>query len=228
MVLDFTTLAIVPFTQLFYGYAVAIETLGMIVAFLISFLGYKAFKLTKESKYKYFFYGFLFLALNFLAHVILNLLVRFGYVKFFLEKRYTLYIAPLFAGYYFFLIALILAYISFAILYSDVKKTKTVWLYYVWAFVIGAYSFRDYVQFNIMAAVPLSFVCMLIYKKYKENKNKNLLMTFYAFLSLFLFHALTALEPVTSLFYVVRYSILLIGLVLLFITLIKIHGRKKK
>ena len=101
--------------------ATAIEFLGIIVAFMISYLGFKAYKLTKEKKYQYFSWGFLLLAFNFLSHVVLNILVNFNFVEFFVENKFRPFIIPLFGVYYFFLMAALLAYISFAIVYADIN-----------------------------------------------------------------------------------------------------------
>jgi len=205
-----------------------IQILGIIVSFLISYLAYRAYKLTKEEKYRYFFYGFLFLGLSFLVNLAFNIILRLGYVKYFVEKRYELFIAPLFLIYYFFFIGVLLAYVSFAIVYAEIKKTNKIWLFYFWTFVIGIYTFRDLILFNMFAAILLSFVVLLTYEKYKQSKNTNKLFTFLAFSSLFLFHVLVLFQSQIAALIVIRYVILLIGLVLLAFTLLKIYGRKKK
>jgi hypothetical protein len=215
--------------QRYSAMATSIETLGVIVSLIISYFAYKGYKLTNEKKYKYFFYGFLFLAVNFLAHVVLNVLVNLDYVKYFVQKRYLPYIAPLFSVYYFFLIAALLAYVSFAIVYADVKHPKKIWLFYLWAFLLGAYTFRNQVQFNILSAIPLSFVALLAFEKYQEHKNKNQLFTSLSFFSLFLYHVLVIFQLQSRNIYIIRYFILLFGLVLLLVTLLRIfYGRKKK
>lgn len=217
------------FPQNVRGFSTSVEVVGILVAFLISYLGYKAYKLTQDKKYEYFFYGFLLLGLNYLSHVVLNLLIRFGIARYFVERKFTIFIAPVFGVYYFFLIAVLLAYVSLAIVYSEVKQTKKVWLFYFWALVVGAYTFRDYVMFNIVSAIPLSYVVALTYEKYKEKRNKNMLYTVFAFIALFLFHILAVLEPAYTGGRLIRYAILLLGLILLFIPLSRIlHGGKKK
>ncbi len=214
--------------QAFRLFSTIVQALGIVVAFMISYLGFKAYKLTNDRKYKYFFYGFLFLSLSFLANVILNILLRLGYAKYFVEKRYTPYIAPMFGIYYFFLIAVMLAYVSLAIVYSDIKKPNKIWLFYFWTFIVGVYTFRDYLLFNMFSALLLSFVVLFTFEKYRESRKKNQLAIFLAFLSLFLFHFLVIIEKYATIILPIRYIILLAGLVLLLVTLLKIHGRKKK
>ena len=120
------------------------------------------------------------------------------------------------------------AYISLAAVYSDIKKSSKFWLFYFWTFVIGVYAFRDSVLFNVFNAVLVSFVVMYTYDKYQENKEKNRLLTVMAFFCMFLFHLLVLLEAVMPIFYVIRNLVLLLGLILLWRTLTKIYGGKKK
>jgi len=221
--------ALREFPQWFYWATAGIQTLGIIVSFIISYLGYKAYKLRNEKKYKYFFYGFLFLGFSFLGNLALNILLRLGYARFFVEKRYELFIAPLFLVYYFFLIGVLLAYVSFAIVYAEIKKSNKIWLFYFWTFVIGIYTFRDQILFNMFSAIVLSFVMLYAYEKHKASRrDKSVYMIFLAFSSLFLFHILILVQSQIAIFLVIRFVFLLLGLVLLLITLLKIYGRKKK
>jgi hypothetical protein len=221
-------LSLKQFPLWFYWFAAGIQILGIVVSFAISYLGYQAYKLTNERKYRYFFYGFLFLGVNFLANLALNLLLRLGYAHVLVEKKYTLYVAPLFGVYYFFWIGLMLAYVSLAAVYSEMKKSNKLWLFYFWTFVVGLYTFRDKILFNMFAAVLLSFVVLYTYERYKENKIKSQLLTSLAFLCLFMFHLFVLLEVRMPVFFLIRYVILLVGLILLVITLTNIYGRKKK
>lgn len=216
------------FPQWFYWFAAITQILGIAVSLGISYLGYKAYAITHDKKYKYFFYGFLFLGLNFLANLALNLLIRLGYARYFVEKKYTLFIAPLFGVYYFFWIGLMIAYVSLAIVYSNVKKPSKVWLFYFWTFVVGIYVFKEKMLFNMFSALLLSFIVIYTYERYAEKKNKHMLMTFLAFFALFLFHILVLAEGAIALLFIVKYVILLIGLLLLLYTLSNIYGRKKK
>ncbi len=228
MAISISWLVTNQFPQQVYQFASATQILGIIVCFMICYLGYKAYQITKDRKYKYFFNGFLFLGLSFLANITLKTLLQFGYAKYFIEKRYELALAPFFLGYYFFLIGTMLAYASFAVLYSDIKRSNKVWLFYFWTVVAGIYTFRNEVLFNLFSAMLLSFTVLFTYEKYTENRNKDRLKVFWAFLSLFLFHALVIFQTQIPVFFVIRNIMLLTGLVLLLITLLKIHGRTKK
>jgi len=214
--------------QWFYNSAVGIQALGIIVSFVISYIGFKAYKLTKEIKYRYFFYGFLFLGLSFLANLALNVVLKLGYARYLIERRYDPYILPLFLVYYFFLIGTMLAYVSFAIVYEDIKVKSRIWLLYFWTFVIGIYTFRDDLLFNVFSAVLISFTVMFSHEKYLKTRNKNTLFTFLAFLSLFIFHIFILLQQRIPAMLAVRSLILLVGLVLFLIPLLKIYGGKKK
>ncbi|MBN2421567.1 hypothetical protein JXB27_04785 [Candidatus Woesearchaeota archaeon] len=205
------------------------QLLGVVVAFMISYLGFKAYRLTRDKKYKYFFIGFFFMGASFLANAVLNIIIQSGNIGYFLEKRYEPFIAPLFGGYYFLLIGMMLAYVSLAILYSGAGSSKNVGLFYFWALVIGAYSFKESVLFNTLCGMILSFVVLYSFDKYRANQNKSTLLTYLAFFCLFLFHALVWLQQVMPVFLIVRQIILLLGLVMLLAPMLRIfYGRKKK
>jgi hypothetical protein len=225
-IVNFLTSPALP--QWFLNLTGGIQALGIIVSFLISYIGYKAYKLTKERKYRYFFYGFLFLGLSFLANLALNIVLRLGYARYFVERRYDPYILPLFLGYYFFLIGVMLAYVSFAVVYADIKDKNRIWLLYLWTFIIGIYTFRDDLLFNVFSAVLISFTVLFSHEKYLQTRNKNTLYAFLAFLALFIFHILILLQQTIPAIIALRNMILLTGLLLLLITLYKIHGGKKK
>lgn len=228
MVLEFL-LALKEFPQWFYWFAAITQFLGMAVSFGISYLGHIAYTITNEKRYKYFFYGFLFLGLNFFSNLALNILLRTGYAKYLIEQKYTLFVAPLFVLYYFFWMGLMLAYVSIAIVYANIKKPAKVWLFYFWTFIIAIYVFRDKILFNGFSVILLSFIVLFVYERYKEKKNKHMFMTFIAFLCLLLFHLLVLAEGTIAVLFIVKYVILLIGLLLLLYTLSKIfYGRKKK
>ncbi len=220
--------ALKEFPSWFYWFAAVTQTLGILVSFAISYLGFRAYKITNDKRYKYFFYGFLFLGLNFLANLALNLLLRLGYAHYFVEKKYTLFVAPLFALYYFFWIGLMLAYVSLAIVYANIKKPVNVWLFYFWTLVVAVYVFRDKILFNMFSAILVSFIVLYAFERYREKRNTSMLATFITFFSLFLFHAFVLMENNIRILFVAKYVVLLIGLVLLLLTLTKIYGRKKK
>ena len=226
--INFTLLLAKQFPNWFYWVVAGIQLLGVVVSFAISYLGFKAYRIIKDTKYKYFFYGFLLLGLSFLANVILNVSIRLGYAKYFVEKKYELFMLPMFGIYYVFLIGVMLAYVSLAAVYSEVKKSNKLWLFYFWTFIVGVYTFRDKLMFNMFSAILLSFIVMYTYDKYLEGKNKNRLLTCLAFFCMFLFHLFVLLETFMPIFFIIRNSILLIGLILLLTTLSKIYGRKKK
>ncbi len=222
-------LFIQQYPQLTYALTTGIQILGILVSFFISFLGYKAYKITNDAKHKYFFYGFLFLGLSFLANLALNVLLRSSFAKYLLESQYHYYTLSFFGIYYIFLLGMMLAYLSLAIVYTDMNKSKDIWLFYFWTIIIGIYTFTGQdVLFNIVCALLLSFVVLFTYQKYKENRNANRRSTFLAFFCLFLFHILGVIPAIDYLF-MIRELILLIGLILLLIPLWKIqYGRKKK
>ncbi|MEK6886707.1 MAG: hypothetical protein AABW88_02650 [Nanoarchaeota archaeon] len=212
----------------FYWVVAGIQLLGVVVSFSISYIGFKAYKIIKEAKYKYFFYGFLLLGLSYLANVTLNILIRLGYAKYFVEKKYEIFMLPIFGAYYLFLIGVMLAYVSLAAVYSEVKKSNKLWLFYFWTLIVGVYTFRDKLMFNMFSAILLSFIVIYTYDKYNEDKNKNRLLTCLAFFCMFLFHLFVLLESFMPVFFIIRNTILLIGLILLLTTLSKIYGGKKK
>lgn len=205
------------------------QALGAIVCFLISILGFKGYKIKEDQKLLYFFYGFLFLGLGFLMNVLVNLAIQFEFAHYLLDTRYADISFVFFGIYNIILIAVLLAYLSLAFTYADVKNIKRVWLLYIWMIIMGVYSFDKSNLFNIFAAIPLSFVVSFTFEKYLASKNKKILMTSLSFFFLFLFHVLAVIENTANSIKLLRYVALLAGLIILLVILLKIHyGRKKK
>ncbi len=212
----------------FYGAVAVIEMLGMITAFAISYFGWRSYALLKDKRFLYFFIGFAFIGLNLLAHSVLNLLINFNVLDFFLANK-NAFIAIMFVVYYLFILAILLAYSSFIIMYSKLEQKAVILLIFALTLIVGTFYFTSYPRFNIVAALLLAFVVYYTGKNYFQQKTTNSLLVVSAFVLILLSHLLVLLELVTRVFYLFRYVFELAGFICLLVMLVRVmYGRTKK
>lgn len=212
----------------FYSIAAVIELLGMLTAFAISYFGWKAYSLFKDRRFLYFFIGFAFIGLNLLAHSTLNLLLNFNFLDVILTNK-SASIKLLFFFYYAFVLALLLAYASFIIMYSKLEKKAIILLIYALTALVGTFYFTSYPKFNLVASLLLAFVVYYTGKNYVEKKNTNSLLVLSAFSLILLSHLLVLVELFTTFTYLFRYAFELAGFICLLVMLVRVmYGRTKK
>ncbi len=212
----------------FYSVAAVIEILGMLTAFAISYFGWKAYVLFKDKRFLYFFIGFAFIGLNLLAHSTLNLLLNFNVLDFILKNK-SAFIRLLFFFYYSFVLAILLAYASFIIMYSKLEKKAVILLIYALTLLVGTFYFTSYPKFNLVASLLLAFVVYYTGKNYSQQRTANSLLVFSSFTLILLSHLLILVEAFTSIFYLFRYIFELAGFVCLLVMLVRVmYGRTKK
>ena len=215
--------------QWFYSVIALIEILGIMTAFSISYLGYKAYKLMKDKRMLFFTLGFLFIGLNSAAHAALNLILNFNFANVLLANRnHYLLLGGLFGIYYFFIVAVMLAYTSFIIMYSKLEKKDIIFFLFLLTFLIGTFLFRSYYQFNLMSAVLLGFVVFYTGKNYFKKKSTNAFLVFASFTLMTLSHILVLAENLWSFVYLLRYLFLLIGFILLLSMMLRVYLAAKK
>lgn len=212
----------------FYGAVAVMELLGLITAFAISYFGWKAYSLFKDKRFLYFFIGFAFIGLNLLAHSILNIAINFDFLDFILKNK-NAFILSLFFFYYLFILAILLAYASFIIMYSKLDKAAIIILIYVLTLTVGTFYFTSYPKFNIAASVLLAFVVYYTGRNYVQQKTTNSLLVFSAFVLILLSHLLVIMELFIRTFYIFRYVFELAGFICLLVMFLRVmYGGKKK
>lgn len=215
--------------QWFYVVIALIEILGALTAFSISYLGLKAYRLLNDKRMLFLTFGFLFIGLNAVAHAALNLVLNFNFANILLtNKNNYLFFGALFGIYYFFIVAVMLAYTSFIVLYSKLAKKDLMILLFVLTFLVGTFLFRSYYQFNLISAILLAFVVFYTGKNYFERKSTNALLVFGAFTLMALSHLLVLGEMLWSFVYILRYIFLLAGFILLLGMLLRVYLNARK
>ena len=135
----------------------------------------------------------------------------------------------LFVGYYLLLIASLLAYMSFIIIYSKTEKLGSVLLFYLLTLIIGILSFNSYIKINLFSGILVSIIVFYTGVNYFKKKHANSLLIFLAFISIALFHFMFVLEHFHGMFYNIKYLVLALGFVFFLIAMLRVYyGRKKK
>src|SRR3989338_1915437 len=215
----------------FYGIDVIIEIILTLIVLGLVVYGYKAYKLTKQKKFLYFFLGFLIIALDFFIHSIINAYVYYNIIKFNYcslscqlgSIKYLFYNCLIFYS-----IMHLFAYFLLSSMYIKFKnKFKIMFLLFTF-FAIILY-FRPYL-FNIFAILFLIPIVYYAYKNYYNNNNLKSKLVFMAFTSIILAHIFFFLEIKYIYFYVLGMATLLIGysLLLYLLILVKKNGKKTR
>ncbi len=214
-----------------YGIDIILECFGVLAAVLISIIGYKAYKLTKERRFFYFSLAFVFITLSFIARALTAAVVlgQVGAVAGTPSAALTLsglesifdlgrfvYFGLVFAAY------LILLALSMRI-YD--KKLLGLLSIFMALFAFSAFDSLP-IMFYLVSFVLLAFIAWNYRANYHEKKTKA------AFLASFAFCILT-LEPVFFIAGLVMkelsigaYVVRLIAYVTLLLMLVKVYSKK--
>lgn len=217
------------FPSWFLGVAAGIEIFCALVALAICFFGYRSYKLMDEKKLLYFSLAFFLIALNLLAHSLLNLAINFNFLKDILGKAAQLGIKLLLGSYFLLIIMVMLAYMSFIIIYSKTTRPGTIAMFYLLTLIIGVMSFQSYLKIHLISAILSGIIVFYTGMNYFKKRNTNSLLVFSAFSLITLFHLMFVLEHFNSVFYNIKYLILLGGFACFLTALLRVYyGRKKK
>lgn len=216
----------------FYGTTLAIKALGIIIAFLIAYYGYKAYKITEEKRYYYFGIGFIALLVGFIitgialiAHAIAVLFFNYGALALKLQEIIPFYHLIYLAEILFFLIA----YLMFIILYLDINRKDIIYLLLFLVIAISIPAYSNFTYFHAISICLLGFIICHQVISYNYKKNKNLLMVIIAFSLLSISHLFFLLQQIptyANFFYVLANLVQLIAFLFLLIMLARVALRK--
>lgn len=215
--------------QWFYGIDVLIEIILTLIILGLVIYGYKAFKLTRQKKYFYFFLGFLVIALDFIIHSVTNTyiyyhIMRFNYCSLSCHLDTMLH---LFSGCMLvYAIMNLFAYFLLSLMYVKFKN-KTKILFILFAIFSGILFFKQYL-YNVFALMFLLPVIYYAYKNYKLSKNLNSKLVVMAFSFIALAHVFFLVEMKYIYFYVVGMLSLFTGYLMLLYLLRLVKKNDKK
>lgn len=172
-----------------FGVNVLLHILSALVALLVSFFGYRAYKLTSDKKYVYLLAGFLLLAVSMILKPIADVFVYEARV-FFYESLANL---PFF---YIHLASSVLILLAYALFVSVYLKAKDLLVYVLLllSIILAVLSHTGIIKFNLIAALFLFFVCVQAYGNFTQKTSLNSFLVFIAFTLLLCSHVFTMIS----------------------------------
>ncbi len=209
----------------FYNIDSLFELVFIVVAFLISFFSFRAYRITKEKRYLFFSSSFFMMALAFILKVVSNTLV---YTKELSQARIGPWVLTKvtitqlgwvhsYAG-LFFRFLLLSAFLVLLVLVLKIRDKKEIaivaYLLLIVAFLSGLLHFL----FHTTLAVFLAIITYSFYENMVAKRSKPSRYVFWSFLSLFLSHLFFMFDQVSNHFYVVGEVLQLVGALVLLAT----------
>jgi hypothetical protein len=215
--------------QWFCSLNVILHIIFVLVASAVSYSYYRAFKVTKDTKFLFFSFGFIVINHAYVTKVIVDLFLmpsfvihlRFQTLLELFSLLYILYMIFIFAGYMFFIIG-----------HARTEKKSIFVLLSCLLALLLIESLENPVFFNLTAVILISFVIWHSLGNFlvKRNANSGLIAAaFVCIAASHLFFITNILGITEGLTYLLGYTAQLGGFILLLITLARIYyGRQKK
>ncbi len=196
----------------FYAVSLGIKVFSMVVAFLIFYYGYKAYKLTKDRKFLYFGLGFLSLLGAFVLLGI-TLIIHTGALLFFnfniLLSQYKDLINIYHLVYLVNMLLELAAYMIFIIVFLKIQRKDVILMLSTFVIALAVPSYYwSYTYFNL---VSILLLCFIIYYQggiYSHRKSTNQFLVLLAFILLAVSHIfaiLVQIKDYSTLFYALQH-----------------------
>jgi hypothetical protein len=207
----------------------------MIIAFLIFYYGYKAYKLTQDKKYLYFGLGFLsllgafvVLGITLIIHTGALLFFRFNLAQYkdFIDIYHLIYLIDI--------ILVLFAYMIFIIVFLKIQRKDVILmlLLFVVGLAVPSYIW-SYTYFNLVSIGLLGFIIYYQGSIYLNKKSVNQFLVLLAFILLAISHIVAIFQQIpgysTSSYIIVHVTQLLAFISLLgLVGMVSLNVRKKK
>ncbi|MBI4144597.1 hypothetical protein HY493_00130 [Candidatus Woesearchaeota archaeon] len=170
----------------FHGIDIILEVFSILAAVLITIVGYKAFKLTRESKYFYFSLAFLLITLSFIARaittgVVLGQVSGVAIGTDITQAKDT--IEDIFSmGRFVYFLFVLFAYVILLALSMRITNKRLVFLLSIFMILFAASAFGvSALVFYLVSLALLSFIAWQYRDNYLARRSSATLLTFIAF-----------------------------------------------
>ncbi|MBI4155095.1 hypothetical protein HY498_03350 [Candidatus Woesearchaeota archaeon] len=204
-----------------------LNLISIIVAAVIAYYGYKAYKFTNEKKYAFFGLSFLLQVIGYVI-LITAFIVHKTTQYFFPEAVPELIknIVPLYHSIYgVYILFTLTAYTLFILIYSEIKERPHLTLI---GFLILALMYPAYHSFRFFNAVAIGLILFILYYQitaYREKKELNKMLVIIAFFLFLLSHAVLFLFGPTVTMIALAYGIQLISFLLFAAIVLRIETK---
>lgn len=169
----------------FHGIDIVLEVFSVLAAILISFMGYRAYKLTCEKKYLYFSTAFGFITLSFIARAvtIATVLLQFSGGENGIGGPSFSFVEDIFStGRFFYFLLVLLAYLILLVLGMKIKQKRLLLLLSIFMVFFSATAFTSNpLIFYLVSIVLLGFIAGQYITNYRKKRTNATFLTAIAF-----------------------------------------------
>ncbi|MEM2915948.1 MAG: hypothetical protein QXT19_01120 [Candidatus Woesearchaeota archaeon] len=201
----------------FFGIDSLFEGFAAIALLLVILFSYKAYKLTKDKRYRTFGIAFGLMLTGIVARALADLCV---YAKL---SVHPLALMMLYAGYMG--LTLVSIIVLFALTLKIKQRAPIVALLLV-SLVLVLLSSSYRLSFHSISVILLAFIAYHFIRNYLEKKSLSALLVCISFVLLTLTHAAFIVDIVKQRFYIIGHLLHLVAFGLLFVALIKVLKKR--
>jgi hypothetical protein len=201
----------------FFGLDSLLEGFAALAMILVTLFSFKAYRFTKDKRYRTFSIGFGLMALGTLLRGVTDLVVFLdvNIKAIWLMAGYVLYMAATLAS----------LVILFALTLKTNQKAPFVALLLV-SFVLVALSASYRLSFHAISVILLAFIAYHFIRNYIEKRSLSALLVCSAFVLLTLTHAAFIVDIIRQRFYIIGHLLHVGAFALLIVALIKVLRNK--
>ena len=208
------------------GYESIFVFIAGLITILISILSYKAYKLTEDSKHKYFSLALFLMGIGFFTLSVFSTLlithVWDGLNTALSQFDFIFLIHSL---------LMLIAYMILLIVTLKIDNIKVITLLISLISLFVAFSYQHFLKFHIVSFMLLFFLSYQFYTNYLKKKNPNAKLVFISFYLLTCAEAFLMLFAfVSNWFYLIGRVVQFSGYLVLFYTFLRViyHDREKR
>ncbi len=213
----------------FFGVDILFEIFFVFIALLISFYGYRIFRISKNREHKYFSLSFFLIAISFVFKVLTNFDIYYNVFKTLRVGSATVTFSYLYnsgmlhiAGLFLFKLFMTAAFFILFLLTDRKHSRKDIYLILYLILVSTFFSISTYYVFHITLAIILFFISKHFFENYEKSPKTNRLMVFLSFSMLFLSQFAFMMVFVAAEFYVIGEIVMLVGYSILLYNLLAV------
>ncbi len=202
----------------FYGIDTLFEAISLLVAFLVGYFSYKAYKFSSEKKHLYFAYSFFVIAISFFIKILTNVVIEYQSVKqavygLLVVTTYTIHRLDYFYNFGVLTQKFLMLTALMAILYLNfrLKDSKLFFLLAYFILVTTLFSHYSYYVYHLTAALILGLIAFYYSKNCRIQKTKTANLVKIAFIWLFFSQLSFIFLELSSNFYVLGEILQLTG-----------------
>ncbi len=210
----------------FQGVDGLFELFSGVVALLITFASWKAYKLTQEGKFKLFSIAFSFITLSFIARLItaLSVLIEtaedtFEPVKHQLNEFETVFSF----GRLFYVLLVLAGYLILLVVSMNIRNQRVIALLAILTFILALVAHNSNMWIYTILLTLLFFITIHFYENYQQRKTSSALWCFLAFVLLMAETLLFMAGTLYPALYVAAYVMRLTAYMLMLKVVVKVY-----